>query len=438
MNNEVREEVVYIYLDDIIPNRFQPREVFDEKALKELAVSIKEHGVIQPIIVRKVNNKYEIIAGERRYKASALAGITKIPAIIRDLDDKESSKIALLENLQRKNLNPIEEARTYKKILELDEMTQEELAKTMGKSQSAVANKIRLLSLTDPVQDALLKEQISERHARTLLNIADPEQQAEMLKRVISEKLSVRKLEDEINKNVPKENNKGEIVNMNSSQNLIKPNFINDNPLTPTADMPAEEAEYGKVTIAPPDGMEMEYTPKYINYGEIDKENDKNEFTPNDIVKPVTTTDVVANTADINPGGETVTGNEAELDSMLNINKNYNFIPPSTNSNIPSTNNSSVPSSDEENGDYFENPDLKNMDLQNDINYNQAILNNPVNTTSNLTYAEEEKVEESYNTPSLIQKIKDMVKEYEEHGVKIEFDEMIFSENIQLMIKLEK
>ena len=109
-----------------------------------------------------------------------------------------------------------------------------------------------------------------------------------------------------------------------------------------------------------------------------------------------------------------------------------------TNSNIPSTNNSSVPSSDEENGDYFENPDLKNMDLQNDINYNQAILNNPVNTTSNLTYAEEEKVEESYNTPSLIQKIKDMVKEYEEHGVKIEFDEMIFSENIQLMIKLEK
>ena len=202
--------------------------------------------------------------------------------------------------------------------------------------------------------------------------------------------------------------------------------------------MPAEEAEYGKVTIAPPDGMEMEYTPKYINYGEIDKENDKNEFTPNDIVKPVTTTDVVANTADINPGGETVTGNEAELDSMLNINKNYNFIPPSTNSNIPSTNNSSVPSSDEENGDYFENPDLKNMDLQNDINYNQAILNNPVNTTSNLTYAEEEKVEESYNTPSLIQKIKDMVKEYEEHGVKIEFDEMIFSENIQLMIKLEK
>ena len=141
---QTNEEVVYLYLDDIIPNRFQPREVFDERPLKELAVSIKEHGVIQPIIVRKVNDKYEIIAGERRYKASALAGLTKIPAIIRDLDDKESSKVALLENLQRKNLNAIEEAKTYQKILEIDEMTQEELAKTMGKSQSAVANKLRL------------------------------------------------------------------------------------------------------------------------------------------------------------------------------------------------------------------------------------------------------------------------------------------------------
>ena len=118
MDNK-ENEVVYLHLDDIIPNRFQPRQVFDEKALKELAVSIKEHGVIQPIIVRNIGNKYEIIAGERRYKASAMAGLTTIPAIIRNLDDKESSKVALLENLQRKNLNPIEEAKTYQKILEL-------------------------------------------------------------------------------------------------------------------------------------------------------------------------------------------------------------------------------------------------------------------------------------------------------------------------------
>ena len=193
--NEVRDEITQLYLDDIIPNRFQPREIFDEKALKELAASIKEHGVIQPIIVRNIGGKYEIIAGERRYKASALAGLTKIPAIIRNLDDKESSKVALLENLQRKDLNAIEEARTYQKILELDEMTQEELAKTMGKSQSAVANKIRLLSLPDEIQTALLKEQISERHARSLLNISNPAEQIEMLKKIITNKLSVRQLE---------------------------------------------------------------------------------------------------------------------------------------------------------------------------------------------------------------------------------------------------
>ena len=193
-----QEEVVYLYLDDIIPNRFQPREVFDERPLKELAVSIKEHGVIQPIIVRKVNDKYEIIAGERRYKASALAGLTKIPAIIRDLDDKETSKVALLENLQRKNLNPLEEARTYQKILEIDEMTQEELAKTMGKSQSAVSNKLRLLSLCDEVQQALLKEEISERHARALLSVEDIEEQKKLLKEIIENKMTVRQLEAKI------------------------------------------------------------------------------------------------------------------------------------------------------------------------------------------------------------------------------------------------
>ena len=192
-------EVVYLYLDDIIPNRFQPREVFDDQALKELAISIKEHGVIQPIIVRKVENKYEIIAGERRYKASTMAGLTKIPAIIKNLDDKESSKVALIENLQRRDLTPIEEARTYQKILELEDgMTQEQLAHTMGKTQSVVSNKLRLLALPDEVQDALLKEKISERHARSLLNILNKNNQIKMLDKIIAEKMTVRELDKEI------------------------------------------------------------------------------------------------------------------------------------------------------------------------------------------------------------------------------------------------
>lgn len=194
----MQNEIIELYLDDIIPNRFQPREKFDSEALKELSTSIKEHGVIQPIIVRKIGEKYEIIAGERRYKASALAGLTKIPAIIRNLDDKEASKVALLENLQRKDLTAIEEARTYQKILELDSMTQEELGRTMGKSQAAIANKLRLLALTDEVQEALLNDQISERHARSLLNITNANEQVEMLERVINNRMTVRELDHAI------------------------------------------------------------------------------------------------------------------------------------------------------------------------------------------------------------------------------------------------
>lgn len=193
-------EVVQLYLDDIIPNRFQPREVFNDQALKELAISIREHGVIQPILVRKFGEKYEIIAGERRYKASTMAGLTKIPAIVKNLDDKESSKVALIENLQRRDLTPIEEARTYQKILDLDEMTQEELAKTMGKSQSAVSNKLRLLSLPDEIQEALLKEEISERHARSLLNVDDKNIQLDLLKEIINNKMTVRELDSKIKK----------------------------------------------------------------------------------------------------------------------------------------------------------------------------------------------------------------------------------------------
>lgn len=218
MENEVR----FLYLDDIIPNRFQPRENFDEQALKELAVSIKEHGVIQPIVVRQIGDKYEIIAGERRYKASTMAGLTKIPAIIKNLDDKESSKVALIENLQRKDLTPIEEARTYQKILELDALTQEELARTMGKSQSAVSNKLRLLSLTDEVQDALLHEQISERHARSLLNVTDKHTQVELLTKVINSRMTVRELDQaikQLNGDVSSEDNNND-SSFNVADNL--------------------------------------------------------------------------------------------------------------------------------------------------------------------------------------------------------------------------
>ena len=194
----LEKELFELNINDIMPNRFQPREIFDEQALNELALSIKEHGVIQPIIVRKIGDKYEIIAGERRYRASQLAGKTTIPALVRDIDDKETAKIALLENLQRSDLTPIEEAKTYQTILKLDNITQEELAANLGKSQSTVANKLRLLNLAEEVQTALLNKQISERHARSLLNVPNLEEQKKLLNQVIMNRLTVRQLDDEI------------------------------------------------------------------------------------------------------------------------------------------------------------------------------------------------------------------------------------------------
>ena len=227
MNNNVTNQVVELYVDDIIPNRFQPREVFDDKGLQELAQSIKEHGVIQPIIVRQIGDKYEIIAGERRYKANIMAGFTKIPSIIRNLDDKETAKVALLENLQRKNLSPIEEARTYQKILELDSMTQEELGKTMGKSQASIANKLRLLQLSDEVQEALIQNQISERHARSLLSVQNKEVQVALLNKVINNRMTVRDLDNEIKlmgytieDSTPDRNiNAGQAIDLNALKN---------------------------------------------------------------------------------------------------------------------------------------------------------------------------------------------------------------------------
>lgn len=196
---QMSKEVHILKLDDILPNRFQPRIVFDEKAITELTNSVKEYGVIEPIIVRRVADKYEIIAGERRYKASVLAGKETIPAIITELNDKDSAEIALIENVQRQNLTPIEEAVSYKKILDMGYMNQTELADKLGKTQSTVANKLRLLNLTDNVQEALLQERISERHARSLLRLPNNKQDA-MLERIISERMTVRKTDEEINK----------------------------------------------------------------------------------------------------------------------------------------------------------------------------------------------------------------------------------------------
>lgn len=488
MQTDAKEEVVYLYLDDIIPNRFQPREVFDERALKELAVSIKEHGVIQPIIVRNVNGKYEIIAGERRYKAAAMAGLTKIPAIVRNLDDKESSKVALLENLQRRNLNPMEEARTYQKILELDQMTQEELARTMGKSQSAVANKIRLLRLSDEVQEALLKEQISERHARALLNIADPKKQKEMLKKVIANKMTVRQLEAEINNIEEKKETKG--VAMNNQQTINSTNFVNSSPLTPTAKLPEQQEEIGKITIAPPEGSNFDNAnpPRFINYGEINDDDDDDDSdtpiiggtNPNSTEITPNISEIKANAVDINSvRSPAPTG---DLDSLLHItnaptqqNKEFKYLTPAE-AIVKEDANKPAPTAE----DYFKTPSLIPVNLPDtvqtsntkSVSVNEIEENHEkANMLNNSNYSEETQVQhdsrfekdklnntninktlfepsimkennnkknEKFNIQKSIDMIRSLVEELKAHGVAADIDEMNFSKSYQIIVKLDK
>lgn len=216
----MESQVQNINIDLIIPNRFQPRLSFDEKALNELAESIKQHGIIQPLIVRQLADKYEIIAGERRYKAATLAGLSTVPVIVTNLSDAKSAEVALVENIQRKNLSSIEEALSYKRKIDKDNLTQEQLAKLLGLSQSTVANRLRLLNLSNEVQDALLKEKISERHARSLLQISDKNKQNELLNRIITERLTVRQLDEIIKKELSSPSTYVEEVPSNLEQPL--------------------------------------------------------------------------------------------------------------------------------------------------------------------------------------------------------------------------
>jgi ParB family chromosome partitioning protein len=193
------EEVLKIPLNLIVPNRFQPRTVFDESKIEELARTIHTHGVIQPIVVRKMDDdRYEIIAGERRFRAMTKLEWELVPAIVRNLSDKETASIALIENLQREELTAIEEALAYQKLLELHELTQEALAQRLGKGQSTVANKLRLLKLPQIIQDGILRRDISERHARALMPIKEEEKQIDLFHEIIAQQYNVKQLEKKV------------------------------------------------------------------------------------------------------------------------------------------------------------------------------------------------------------------------------------------------
>jgi len=193
------EEVVKLPIEKITPNRYQPRTIFDEEKIEELARTINTHGIIQPIVLRPLEEDgFEIIAGERRFRAMKKLGWTEVPAIVREMSDKETASVALIENLQREELTAIEEAMAYEKLLQLHSLTQEALAQRLGKGQSTIANKLRLLKLPERIQESILKREISERHARALIPLKEADQQLMVFDEMLENQYNVKQLEERV------------------------------------------------------------------------------------------------------------------------------------------------------------------------------------------------------------------------------------------------
>jgi len=212
----LNEEVRQIPINEIVPNRFQPRTVFAEDKIRELALTIRTHGIIQPIVVRKfADHQYEIIAGERRWRAVQTLEWETIPAIVKEFNDAETASVALIENLQREELSAIEEAYAYARLIELHNLTQEALAQRLGKGQSTIANKLRLLKLPEEVQQVLLQKKLTERHARALIPLKDPEKQIKLMHDIIEKELNVKQTEDRVVK----------ILELEKEQKRPKPKF---------------------------------------------------------------------------------------------------------------------------------------------------------------------------------------------------------------------
>ena len=384
--DENKDKIYYIPVEDIIPNRFQPRLAFDEKELNELANSIIKYGVIQPIVLRSIGEKYEIIAGERRYKASCIAGLKKIPAIINNTDDNTSAEIALLENLQRKNLSVIEEAQSYKKLMDRG-FTQEDIAIKLGISQSAVANKMRLLNLPKEVQDALLYNRISERHARSLLSLNNEDLQKSLLHRITSEKLTVRQTEEAVSEllnrdKIEKEELPSDIQKFLKPEPVVesKEQVIGNNPVEEYLDIKVPEV----VSIEPETSTLTEYT------------------DDTEIINPFQSVNPVQN----NMNNNVTTNNEVESEPV-------NFVKNDGSVNNTTTNNT-----------YF-NP-YKFHEEQEEVKEEKPDEDSLLNE-----YGE-------VNLPKVINKVRDFVSGLSEVSSLIETSEVDLTDKYQIVIEINK
>ena len=403
--NKEKEKIYYIPIEDIIPNRFQPRLAFDEKELNELANSIIKYGVIQPIVLRNIGDKYEIIAGERRYKASCLAGLKKVPAIINNTDDNTSAEIALLENLQRKNLSVIEEAQSYKKLMDRG-FTQEEIASKLGVSQSSIANKMRLLNLPKDVQNALLYNRISERHARSLLSLPDADMQRNLLNRIITEKLTVKQTEEEISA----------ILNRNKEQEPLPEDIQRFLKIEPKTE--SKEALLG-------DKQVEEYLD--IKVPEVVK------------IEPeakATMTEYTDNTEIINPFQQT-NGNNVNVMPTSFDKEAYSYAIDNSKDLSPVVEESSVP-----------NTSTSVVNPTNNIQ-NNSVNNVSVNTPNTIQYEEPEEVETvdkdslleedgSVNLPNVINKVRDFINSLDEVSDLITTSELDLTDTYQIIIEIDK
>ena len=489
---QIDRRVVDLDINDVLPNRFQPRIKFNEISIQELSDSIKKYGVIQPIVVRKIGDKYEIIAGERRYKASVMAGKTTIPAIISDLNDKDSVEIALIENVQREDLTPIEKAISYRKILDMGYMNQEELAEKIGKSQSAIANTLRLLTLSEEVQEALLEVKISERHARSLLKLKNEKDQVKMLNRIINERLTVRRTDEEIEKmmfdeepiridddantNVPFQN----VPLEQPSQPEILP--INEVPTTPVYDVQEEPSlvdvpvtpiyEAPEVPMYEPSTEPVQETyetpevPKYepstepVQESEYDIPTDLSNNSFTDLNLPDFETDTEQNNeysdmpsfmniSQIEKNAEDIIKPEKPLVDMDELLK--------PDANMPANENNQDDESESDNGEilkpgkffnFFDNEE--NIDEpEEQVSTNQFDLNN-FYTEDNNTQTDEVRNEEqpapvpTNNTyvandiKTGINTIHDCIKTLEKYGFKVNMEELDLNDKYQIMLDIEK
>ena len=422
----LEKEVFELNINDIMPNRFQPREIFDEQALNELALSIKEHGVIQPIIVRKIGDKYEIIAGERRYRASQLAGKTTIPALVRDIDDKETAKIALLENLQRSDLTPIEEAKTYQTILKLDNITQEELAANLGKSQSTVANKLRLLNLAEEVQTALLNKQISERHARSLLNVPNLEEQKKLLNQVIMNRLTVRQLDDEIMTLTGKKPQEEQPIEHQNKSILEEHINKMENDIVANAPQPQEQAQVSvNVNQQEPQIVTM---PNEIKETQPEVQTEikaeiKTEPTPKPNIFDMLRQESTQNTAIEQPSIPKVNINTDVQNQPLNINEQP--IQTEQSINIPTITETQP-------------QEIKTPQEQAQVSVNNNQQEPQVVTVPNELQEEQPSYKQVYDLRFAINNVRQAVQNTEKFGFNIDVQEFDLDNVYQIIIKIDK